>query len=100
MTLPASQMYLYGEEAGFPLVLVKYDWKIYDDFVNSISKTSARKVFGQVWPILKKTTMDDVAAWSEEGGQEWSDFCDDIAIFYACRFVLFGTPVPLASFRD
>ena len=55
-------------------------------------KNEAIIVFTSVWEVIKNANVDKLYRL---GGKAWSDFCEDIVIYYACRFILFGTPIPV-----
>jgi hypothetical protein len=84
-------IFLNGEEAGMPEVIVQTTHATVEEMINKYSKKVCKNVFPKVWNVLKNTNVD---ATYNEGGEAWSNLMDDILIFYICRHKLFGTLLP------
>lgn len=55
-----------------------------------------KRIMVSIWIAIKKATKDGTdKIFNVE--PEWSNLIDDIALFYACRWVLFKKPVPITQ---
>jgi hypothetical protein len=80
-----------GADCFHPDVLVSTTKKEIDDMMESTSKDHAKIIFPRVWNVIKNANSDTLYS---RGGKEWSDFMNDIIIYYVCRYKLFDTPFP------
>ena len=80
-----------GADVFCPDVVVRTTKKEITEMMNEFSADDCRKVFPQVWKVIKNTNTD---ALYTAGGRPWANFMEDILIYYVCRFKLFGTPIP------
>ena len=87
-------LYISGEDCFKKGVVVQTTRKYIKELMDMTTKNDAKIIFPQVWGALKNTDTDTVYA---RGGEEWSNFMDDIIIYYVCRFKLFGTPMPMVE---
>jgi hypothetical protein len=87
-------IYVSGRDVFLPDVTVKTS---YDEFLQQIKTTTkgqATHIFPQVWNNIKNVDVDKLY---EEQGQAWTDLCNDIVIYYVCRYKLFNTPAPVVK---
>jgi hypothetical protein len=93
-------VYVCGEEALLPNVLVQTTDK-------SIKKCLQMAKENPV-PAYQQATKDiknaDVDALYNAGGMAWQGFMDAIIVYYACRYHIFGLPIPIidpdAKFKE
>ena len=89
-----EDIYLSGVDVGKPDVVVKTKGASFKKLCNDITKEQATLNFKEVWRNIKAVDTDKAFA---EQGEEWSNLCDDIALFYACRYILFKMPAPVVN---
>lgn len=89
-------IFVSGKDIMFPDVVVQTSHKGLEKLLDE-SKDDARSVFPVVWKAIKNVNVD---ALYNAGGEPWQDFMDDILIMYACRFHLFGMPIPVLYKTD
>lgn len=87
-------LYISGTDCFKPDVFVQTTHKHIKDLMEMTTKNDAKRIFPQVWNVLKNTDTDTVYA---RGGGDWDNLMEDIIIYYVCRFRLFGTPMPSVS---
>lgn len=58
----------------------------------SESIDDCKLIIGRVRNALKNK---DVPKMYREQSEEWKNFCDDVVIYYICRFKVFGTMIPI-----
>lgn len=88
-----KDLWVSGHDAGFPELVVKTDEKFLR-FAIKQSKVKVKQVFGSVWRAIKDVKLEEVYA---KGGKDWENFTSDVLIFLCCRYVLFGTPIPICA---
>ena len=88
---------LSGKDVFLPDVCVKIEMDNFCKMIETTSKDEAALIFPQVWKSLKNVDTDKLY---REKGEAWDNLMDDIPIFYACRFVLFKTPAPVAILTE
>lgn len=70
--------------------------KLIEDCEKDTTQKAAAILFKQIWASIKMVTKDGTdKIFNVE--PEWSNLMDDIALFYACRWVLFKKPVPITQ---
>ena len=79
--------------AGYPDVAVQTTHREIMNMVNA-TLDECKQVLPQVTQALRNKNIDKMFA---EKGEEWKDFCDDVAIYYACRFKVHGTLIPICK---
>ena len=79
--------------AGYSDVAVE---TTHGDIMNMVNEPldKCKQILPQVAKALRNK---NVAKMFAEKGQEWKDFCDDVAIYYACRFKVYGTLIPICK---
>ena len=90
-SLRNKKVYLSGKDVGYEDVLVETDFNELTKTMKSMTKQQATGVFKGTWENLKNIDVDKIY---REQGEAWKNFCDDIALFYSARFVLFNVPAP------
>ena len=92
----SDHIYLSTEELGLQ-VLVKTPHKEFEENLEKceaeMSREQAAAVFKKAWSIIKKTDIDKIY----DVQPAWGNFCDDIVIFFAMRWILFKKPVPIVK---
>ena len=84
-------IFVSGHDAFCPDVVVKTTPKELEEAMK-ISKDEAKIVFLNVWRVIKHVNVDELY---QRGGVAWSNFMNDIIIYYGCRWVLFNKPAPV-----
>jgi len=78
-------------------ILVKTPHKYFTEFLENceatMSREDAARMFKKVWAVIKKTDINKIY----DVQSAWSNFCDDIAIFFTLRWILFKKPVPIVK---
>ena len=82
-----------GADCFHPDVMVRTNMKTINETME-MTKDEAKITFPQVWNAIKNVNTD---ALYRRGGRAWSNFMDDILIYYVARFKLFGTPMPMVK---
>ena len=85
-------LFISGADCFKDDVVVQTTRKEIMDLMESTTKDEAKVIFPQVWNVIKNTDTDKVYA---RGGKAWTNFMQDIIIYYVARFKLFGTPMPM-----
>jgi hypothetical protein len=85
-------LYIAGADCFKEDVIVKTTGKEVKDLMDGTSKDEAKVIFPSVWNTIKNANTDKLYA---RGGKAWANFCNDIIIYYVCRYKLFGTPMPM-----
>ena len=89
---------LMCKEIGFPDTIVKTSDAELMIMVRSFEadKVQAKASFlGSLSNFVRIRGARSLDSIYERNGQEWVDFCNDVAIYYAARYVLTGKQVPL-----
>jgi hypothetical protein len=58
------------------------------------SEPERRRIWKEVLRNLLRYTDEELDRHREQSTQEWKDWCDDVAIFYAYNNLIFGKGVP------
>ena len=92
----AEHIYLCTDELGLDL-LVKTDRNQFDRMLEIceavMDREDAAHIFKKVWSVIKNTDVDKIY----DVQPAWGKFCDDIAVFFTVRWVLFKKPVPIVK---
>ena len=85
---------LSGADVFCPDVVVRTTVAEIKNLMRDMSKNEAKNLFPQVWNAIKTVNTDELYA---RGGQKWTDFMNDILLYYVARFKIFNTPMPMIS---
>ena len=83
-------LYVSGMDAGYNDVVIKTTKKEVAELMTTTVK-EARRIFIAVSKNVKNKNTDVLYADS----RAWSDFSNDLVIYYVCRYKLFNKPFPL-----
>ena len=91
-----EHIYLSTKELGLD-VLVKTRHKDFEEMLEKceaeMTREDAARIFKKVWSVIKNTDVDKIY----DVQPAWSNFCDDIAVFFTVRWILFKKPVPIVK---
>ena len=87
-----DKILLSGADCCHPDVVVHTTKEEIDDTMNAMTESEAKVLFKRVWDVIKEVNTDELYA---RGGKEWTDFMNDIVLFYVARFKLFNMPMPM-----
>lgn len=90
-------IYLNAKDLGLD-ILVKTSHKKFQEDLELMEAESSleecKKLMCLTWIAIKEATKNGIdKVFNVE--PEWSDLCDDIAIFYSYRWIIFKKPVPI-----
>ena len=92
----AEHIYLCTDELGLD-ILVKTDRYQFDRMLEIcgavMDREDAAHIFKKVWSVIKNTDVDKIY----DVQPAWNNFCDDIAMFFTVRWILFKKPVPIVK---
>jgi hypothetical protein len=94
-----NNMYLSGVDAGVCDCAVQTTKETLEEaivFARNLPGLEQLHLFKKSWNIIKDI-KPDIDVHNQE---KWSEFCDYLLIFYCCRFIIFGTPMPIFSSED
>jgi hypothetical protein len=81
-----------GADCFHPDVAIRTTMKIINETMEMMTKDEAKIIFPSVWNAIKNVNTDTLY---RRGGKAWSNFMDDIVLYYVARFKLFGSPMPI-----
>lgn len=86
-----AEILLDCAEIGYSHTAIRTTHK---DIMNMLSQSvdECKLIIGRVRNALKNK---DVPKMYREQSEEWKNFCDDVAIYYVCRFKVFGKMIPV-----
>jgi hypothetical protein len=90
----STVLYVFGRDAGHPDVAVQTTSGEIEDVLVDLTMEKAKSVFPQIWNNIKNVNTDMLY---NKQGQEWTDFCNDLILFYCYRTFLFKTPIPVST---
>jgi hypothetical protein len=90
----STVLYVFGRDAGHPDVIVQTTSGEIEDVLVDLTMERAKSVFPQIWNNIKNVNTDMLY---NKRGQEWTDFCNDLILFYCYRTVLFKSPIPVST---
>jgi hypothetical protein len=84
---------LNASDVGYSDVLVETTHRDIMKMVNE-PLNDCKKIMPRVAKALRNKNTNKMFA---EKGKEWKDFCNDVAIYYVCRFKIYGTLIPIVK---
>ncbi len=89
-----EKLYISGIDCFHPEVRVLTNKKYIDKMMSVITIEKAKQAFQSVWNSIKNVKPELLY---KKGGKNWSNFMDDIIIYYICRYKLFNKPIPMVD---
>jgi len=66
---------------------------MFDTFEKHLDKDPM--IYTRVSNAIMQYTRPQMIKMFKKQNKQWTNWCDDVAIYFACRFVLFGEPIPV-----
>lgn len=90
---PTDRVRLYCADIGYPDVAIDTTHK---EIMDGLSYS--KKECNDILPLVKIALMNkNIEKMYNEKGNEWKDFCNDVTIYYVCRYVIYGTIIPICA---
>ena len=88
-------VHISGEGLGYPEVAVRVENAKVVRHVERMTadKDAAKACFTGAWRSTRDLDVHELARVRDE---RWDNLCDDIVLFAAAKYVLFGTEIPIA----
>ena len=88
-----DKIYVDAAQVGYKGVMIQ---TTHGDIMNMVNerRKDCKMILPNVWKALKNKNIDAMYATQ---GEEWKNFCDDVVIYYACRFKVHGTLIPICK---
>jgi hypothetical protein len=90
---PTDTVRLDCKDIGYPGVAID---TTHQEIMEMLSEP--KKECRAILPQVKRALMNkDIDKMYNEKGEEWQDFCNDVALYYTCRMVVYGTIIPICA---